>query len=50
MEIHEEGLTAERFSAIYLEAYFKLHGLPNAIVSDRDPRFTGGSWQRLTKL
>ena len=47
---NEKGLTAERFATIFLEAYFRLHGLPDAIVSDRDPRFTGGFWQHLTKL
>ena len=23
------------------------HGLPNAIISDRDPRFTGNFWRSL---
>ena len=47
---NENGLTAERFATIFFEGYFRLHGLPNVIVSDRDPRFTGGFWQHLTKL
>ena len=47
---NEKGLAAERFATILIEAYFRLHGLPDVIVSDRDPRFTGGFWQHLTKL
>ena len=46
----EKNLTAERFAEIFINSFFKLHGLPDAIVSDRDPRFTGGFWQHLTKL
>ena len=48
MAANQKGLTAERFAAILIETYFRLHGLPDVIVSDRDPRFTG--WQHLTKL
>ena len=46
----EKSLTAERFAEIFLDSYFRLHGLPDSIVSDRDPRFTGDVWQHLTKL
>ena len=50
MAANEKSLTAEHFAAIFLEAYFRLHGLPDVITSDRDLRFTGGFWQHLTKL
>ena len=33
----ENSSTAERFSGIFLASYFRLHGLPDAIVSDRVP-------------
>lgn len=46
----EKSLTAEHFTAIFLDSYFKLHGPPDAVVSDRDPRFTGGFWQHPTTL
>lgn len=29
---------------------YKLHGLPQAIISDRDPIFTSNVWQQLFKL
>ena len=32
---------------LYLANVFKLHGLPDAIVSDRDPRFVGDLWSNL---
>ena len=46
----EKSLTAERFVEIFTNSFFKLHGLPDAIVPDRDPRFTAGFRQHLTKL
>ena len=46
----EKLLTSQRFAEIFIESYFRLHGLPEAIVSDRDPRFTGGFWQHVTRL
>ena len=46
----EKSLTAERFAEIFINSFFKLHGIPDAIVSDQDPGFTGGFWQHLTKL
>ena len=47
---NEKGLTAEHFAAVFLEVYFGLHGLPDVIILDRDPWFSGGFWQHLTKL
>ena len=46
----EKGLTTERFAARFIEAYFRLQGFSDASSSDRDPRFTGGFWQHLTKM
>jgi len=36
----EKSLSAERFAEIFVDFYFRLHGLPTDIVSDRDVRFT----------
>jgi hypothetical protein len=46
----EKELTAERFAEIFIDFYFRLHGMPSAIVSDRDARFTSRFWQHLTTL
>jgi hypothetical protein len=41
----EEGLTAEAFADLFIEHYVRTRGLPTAIVSDRDPRFTSVFWR-----
>jgi hypothetical protein len=46
----EAQLTAERFAEIFIDVYFRLHGLPQAIISDRDPRFVSEFWQYLTTI
>ncbi|POM74750.1 Putative retroelement [Phytophthora palmivora] len=33
-----------------LDSVFRYHGLPETIVSDRDPRFTGAFWDTLFQL
>jgi hypothetical protein len=48
--VKESELTAEKFAKVFIESYFRLHGLPEIIVSDRDPRFTSEFWQHLTEL
>lgn len=37
-------------AALFLHNVFKLHGLPNSIVSDRDPVFVSAFWSDLFKL
>ena len=32
---------------IFMKDIFRLHGLPKAIVYDRDPKFTSNFWKRL---
>ena len=34
---------------IFMKETFKLHGMPNVIVSDRDVKFTGNFWKALFK-
>jgi hypothetical protein len=46
----EKELTAEKFAEIFIDFYFRLHGMPSAIVWDRDARFTSRFWQHLTTL
>lgn len=42
--------TAFQVAQLFLNNIFKLHGLPTAIVSDRDKVFTSHLWQELFKL
>lgn len=39
--------TAAKVARVYLDNVYKLHGLPKAIISDRDPVFTSKFWQEL---
>jgi len=39
--------TANSVAKLFVDHIFKLHGLPNSIVSDRDPMFTSRFWQEL---
>ena len=40
-------VTAVKTAKLLIDRVFKLHGLPTAIVSDRDPRFTAGVWKEV---
>lgn len=42
--------TALKVAMAYMEHIYKLHGLPEAIVSDRDKIFTSTLWQELFRL
>ena len=42
-----EQIGAEEAARLFLEHVFKLHGLPDDLVSDRDPRFTAAFWKHL---
>ncbi|KAJ0391725.1 hypothetical protein P43SY_006371 [Pythium insidiosum] len=37
-------------AAVFLDSLFRLHGLPETLVSDRDPRFTSAFWRSLFRL
>ena len=41
--------TASKVAQLYMTHIYKIHGLPGAIVSDRDPVFTSHFWQELFK-
>ena len=41
--------TAAKVAHSYLENVYKLHGLPEAIISNRDPVFTSSFWRGLFK-
>ena len=42
--------TAFDAAKAFFSCIFKLHGLPDSIVSDRDPKFTSNFWKSLMKL
>jgi hypothetical protein len=39
--------TAEQNATLFLQGVYRLHGLPNVLVSDRDPKFVGGFWETI---
>jgi transposase InsO family protein len=43
------NVTAGKTAKLLIENVLKLHGLPQSIISDRDPRFTANVWQELFK-
>jgi hypothetical protein len=46
----QHPFTAATVAQIFMDNIFMLHGMPNSIVSDRDPNFTSNFWQELFKL
>ncbi|KAE8881599.1 hypothetical protein PF003_g34334 [Phytophthora fragariae] len=43
-------VTADESAELFLDLVFRHHGLPESIVSDRDPHFTSAFWTRLFVL
>jgi hypothetical protein len=41
---------ALQIAKVYVDNVYKLHGLPQVLISDRDPVFTSSVWQELFKL
>jgi hypothetical protein len=39
----------EKIVEIYMKEFFKLHGVPKEIFSDRNPKFTSNFWKVLFK-
>jgi hypothetical protein len=46
----KETITGKQTAELFLNNIFRLHGLPEDIVSDRDPRFTASFWKQLFQL
>ena len=40
-------ISAEKYGQLFVNHVFKHHGLPEVIISDRDPRFTSRFWREL---
>ncbi|KAE9165491.1 hypothetical protein PF005_g29580 [Phytophthora fragariae] len=45
-----DTVTAADTAAHFIDCVFRHHGLPESIVSDRDPRFTSAFWSSLFQL
>ena len=45
-----DKITAKKTAKLYWQHVSRLHGIPNVIISDRDPRFTGKYWRELWRL
>ena len=43
-------VTAEGYARLFINTVFRYHGMPEVIISDRDPRFTSKFWTQLFKL
>src|SRR6202041_2545236 len=43
-------IKATEVAALYYKEIGRLHGLPESIVTDRGPRFTGKFWQELNRI
>uniref|UniRef100_A0AAV1T4X3 Integrase catalytic domain-containing protein n=1 Tax=Peronospora matthiolae TaxID=2874970 RepID=A0AAV1T4X3_9STRA len=45
-----DSIDAEGTEKLFIDRVFRQHGLPVAIISDRDPRFTGKFWKSIFKV
>ena len=45
-----DSIDAEGTAKLFIDRVFRQHGFPVAIVSDRDPRFTGKFWKSIVKV
>ena len=45
-----ETISAKQVAHLYWNNVGKLHGIPQVIISDRDPRFTGKFWKELWRV
>jgi len=45
-----KSMTAEYVAELFVRCFYRHHGLPRAIVSDRGTQFTGELWKRVCQL
>ena len=43
-------VTASQYARLFVDNVFWLHGMPQVIISDRDPRFVSKFWEELFSL
>ncbi len=44
-----KNITATEFAHVFISTVFRLHGMPDCIISDRDSRFTSAFWSEFTQ-
>ena len=44
----EKGTSAPAMARLFLDHVFRLHGLPDTVISDRGPQFISAFWEHLT--
>ena len=45
-----DSIDGEGTALLFIDRVFRQHGLPVAIASDRDPRFTGKFWKSVFQV
>ena len=45
--LYSKEVSVEKYAQLFINHVFKYHGLPEAIISNRDPRFTNRFWKEL---
>ena len=45
-----DSIDGKGAAMLFIDRVFRQHGLPLAIISDRDPRFTGKFWTSIFKV
>lgn len=45
-----EKISSKETARVFLDTIFRHHGMPESIVSDRDPRFVASFWKHLMEL
>ena len=48
--LNTSDVSAEELAYLFMRTVVARHGMPNSIVSDRDPRFTSLFWMALVGL
>ena len=48
--LHFKGSDAQRTARLFIDHVWRLHGMPQKIFSDRDPRLTSAFWKEVTRL
>ena len=43
-------VTASQYARLFVDNVFRLHGMPQVLISDRDPRFVSKFWDELFSL